>query len=180
MKCARGFTLVEILIVVVIVGFLAGMAVLAIGNDPQRQLKQEAQRALAVLQLASDEAMLEGREYGLILDDSGYQVALFDEKKRQWLPSPQNAFSRYELPDSIILSLETEGSTVDLAKLLTKQDSEKETPSDNDLAPALLILSSGEITPFTLAFSSDRQPHTAFSLSSDGLSEIQLSSLGER
>lgn len=177
MKVARGFTLVEILTVIVIVSLLAGMAVLAIGNDPQRLLKQEAQRALAVLQLAADEALHEGREYGLHMDNEGYQVVQFNEQSLLWEADPTPAFARYRLPDNINISVESEGKVVDLGKL-SKSDTQQKEQAENSLKPSLLLLSSGEITPFTLSFNTPDLK--GFKLSSDGLAGIKLGSTDEQ
>lgn len=178
MKIARGFTLVEILVVIVIVGLLASMAILTIGSNPQQLLKQEAQRALAVLQLATDEALLEGREYGLFIDRESYQIVQFNEQTLLWEADPTPAFARYSLPNDINMNLESEGKVVDLGKLLNR-DSEQKQQTENNLQPRLLLLSSGEVTPFTLAFSADYLPKR-FTLSSDGLAGIKLGSTDEQ
>lgn len=176
MRTARGFTLVEILVVIVIVGVIASMAVLAIGSDPQRILKQEALRALAVLQLAADEALLEGREYGLFIDRESYQVVRFNEQLLLWQADPTPAFTRHKLPEEISLSIESEGKTVDLAQL-SKNDSQQNERTENALKPALLLLSSGEITPFILNFNAEGL--NSYKLSSDGLADIKLDSSNE-
>jgi len=172
MNSSRGFTLVEILVVIVIIGLMAGMAVLAIGTDPQRKIKQEAERARTVLQLAADEALMLGREYGLVIQQSGYQVVQFDEQKLQWQETVSPAFDHYTLPDTVEISLQSEGSKVDL-KQLNQADDEKSEENSDTLKPALLLLSSGEVTPFTLHFSSDDQAN-GYRLSSDGLGEIKM------
>ena len=172
MSRSRGFTLVEILIVIVIVGLLAGIAVLAIGNDPQRQLRQEAQRALAVLQMAADEAMLEGREYGLVIDPQGYQVVEFNEQQRHWQASSTDAFARHRLPDHILIRLDSEGTKIDLGKLASSKPEQKQ-PSTSELTPALLLLSSGEVTPFSLSIEADNLTQ-GYTLHSDGFAAIAL------
>jgi general secretion pathway protein H len=173
-KPCRGFTLVEILIVMIIVGVMASMAVLAIGGDPHQQLKQEAQRIRLVLQLAADEALLQGQEYGLKLARESYQVVQFDDEKEEWAEAPLEAFDAYQLPNDITLSLQSEGSTVDLT-ILNKNEEEQNQKSqeENELKPALLLLSSGEMTPFTLQLNSANADYK-MQLSGDGLGEIRL------
>jgi len=171
-KTARGFTLVEILVVMVIVGLMAGMAVLAIGGDPHQQLKQEAQRIRLVLQLAADEALLQGQEYGLKLAREGYQVVQFDDEKEEWATATLEAFDAYQLPNDITLSLQSEGSTVDLT-ILNKNEEEQNPQEESELKPALLLLSSGEMTPFTLQLHSANADYK-MQLSGDGLGEIRL------
>lgn len=177
MKTLRGFTLVEILVVVIIVGLLAGMTVLAIGKDPQRMLKQEAQRAQAVLHLAVDEALLEGKEYGFLINKKGYQVLQFEENSFRWEPLSIPAFAHHSLPEDIHIDMESEGKTIDLVSL-SKANTAQKIQTEDSLNPSLLLLSSGEITPFKMSFRS-KNLSKIFILSSDGMTRIQLSSSGE-
>ncbi len=173
-KPAPGFTLIEILIVMIIVGVMASMAVLAIGGDPHQQLKKEAQRIRLVLQLAADEALLQGQEYGLKLARESYQIVQFDNEKEEWAEAKLEAFAAYKLPNDITLSLQSEGSSVDLTILNKIEQQQDQKPSDEStLKPALLLLSSGEMTPFTLQLQSADAEYK-MQLSGDGLGDIRL------
>ena len=54
-----GFTLLEMMVVVVIIGIIMSFATLSIGGGDRRadELKREAQRFMALLELASSEAI---------------------------------------------------------------------------------------------------------------------------
>lgn len=179
MKSCRGFTLIEILVVIVVISLLAGIAVLAIGKNPQQQLKQEAQRLQALLELAADRALLESREYGLHLEPHAYQITLYDEDKQQWAAASQEAFAHYKLPDDMRLTLISEGTAVNLAYLNQEDDEAAFNSARNvqqgGLNPALLLLSSGENTPFKLQFH-DSNKTSWVSLSSDGLGLMSIES----
>ncbi|MDH3908939.1 MAG: prepilin-type N-terminal cleavage/methylation domain-containing protein, partial [Gammaproteobacteria bacterium] len=61
-----GFTLVEILVVIVIISIVMSIAMLSItlaGGD--NQLRDEAQRVISLVDVAQDESLLQGREFGL-------------------------------------------------------------------------------------------------------------------
>jgi general secretion pathway protein H len=57
----RGFTLVEIMVVMVIIGITLGLASLNAIPSPQQDLQAEAQRLTLLLQLARDEAIVRNR-----------------------------------------------------------------------------------------------------------------------
>ena len=134
----RGFTLLEILVVLVIIGILASMAVLNIGDRRGDMLKKESLRSTTLIDLARNEAILEAREYGLGLWRGHYQFYELDESTNQWAPllSDTHLHPR-ELPETIEPLLEIENQEIVLdAKAPDK--------------PQILILSSGETTAFRL------------------------------
>jgi general secretion pathway protein H len=57
----RGFTLVEIMVVMVIIGVTLGLASLNAIPSPRQDLQKEAQRLTLLLQLARDEAIVRNR-----------------------------------------------------------------------------------------------------------------------
>lgn len=70
----RGFTLVELLIVLVLVGVMGSIAVLAMGQaDPGRRVELEAQRLARLLELAEQEASIRGEVVGIELYLGGYR-----------------------------------------------------------------------------------------------------------
>lgn len=79
-----GFTLVEILLVVVIIGVMAGLASLAIGSNGARQLQQEAMRLQQRLLLAQDEAAYSQTHLGVIFTDTGYQLLRYAAQDDVW------------------------------------------------------------------------------------------------
>lgn len=178
----KGFTLIEILVVVVIIAILAGLAALAIGGGETRTLHSEAKRLQHILLFAMDEASYRYRQFGLIAKDNHYRLLTFDPQDNRWLEAAEEAFGEHELPDFIQLSLQIEGDVISLTEPTPPPRTERKTniPAKRaNTQPQLLILSSGEITPFTLTLSLDHQEkpqeqRQAATLSSDGLSTIEL------
>jgi general secretion pathway protein H len=60
-RTSRGFTLVELLVVMVIIGLTLGMATLNAIPSPRQDLEKEARRLALLLQLARDEAIVRNR-----------------------------------------------------------------------------------------------------------------------
>lgn len=136
-----GFTLLEVLVVLVIISVITSFAVLAIDTGPE-ELRREGNRIASLLELASEEAVMNGREYRAVLRRSGYSFELLREGK--WQSAADDLFRPRQLPDGLFLQLFLENQEVPL------NDEE-----DSEIAEtgALLLLSSGEITPFELVVS---------------------------
>ncbi|HAG20441.1 MAG TPA: type II secretion system protein GspH, partial [Pseudomonas sp.] len=82
---ARAFTLIELLVVIVLLGILVSVAVLSVGgSSTSRELRDEARRLAALIGVMSDEAVLDSREYGLLINSEGYRVLRYDETAMRW------------------------------------------------------------------------------------------------
>src|SRR3546814_5097889 len=66
-----GFTLVELLVVVAIIGFVSAAVVLAM-PDPRGRVIDDADRFAALVAAASDEAVTTARPMGVWVSPSGY------------------------------------------------------------------------------------------------------------
>lgn len=186
MRRARGFTLIELLVVMVIIGTLVSLAVLSTGTPGgSRELRDEAERLQALIGVLADEAVLDGREYGLLLEDGSYRVLAYDELAGRWQPlesQPEHrlpAWAGFELTlDGEALQLpgpEGKDGAVTAAGRDVEEDRQR-------LEPQLLILSSGELSAFRLRLQERRKDGNAFLLASDGyqLPSIALPGEGQR
>lgn len=70
---ARGFTLIEMLIVLLIMGILVGLVSAIARPDDRAQLRVEAERLARLLDLAAAESRLTGRSIAWTADGSGYR-----------------------------------------------------------------------------------------------------------
>lgn len=73
----QGFTLVELMVVIAIIGVAAGAVVLSM-PDPRPTLAVEAERFAARLMLAREEAVMTNRPVALRADAAGYGFESFD------------------------------------------------------------------------------------------------------
>lgn len=152
----RGFTLIELLVVIVIVAILFTYTTLAIrGNGPEEAIKEEAQRLERLIELALEESILRGEEYGIEFFIDGYRFLHYVET--QWQPITQDTLLRErELPDKMELETRLEDSpiVVDLASEpladntveLDESDETEDTATEKTY-PHVYLLSSSEIAP---------------------------------
>lgn len=157
----RGFTLLEILIVMVIVGIMAGFAVLQLGSDEGEFQRKEIKRIQALVGIAREQAILEGHEYALGFWQEGYAFYELDFETDQWVPvATDTSLRERQLPESTDYSLEIEGELIVL---------EDEPPEK----PQVFIYSSGEMTAFSLRFPLDDDGIEALDLAFDLLGRTE-------
>lgn len=137
----RGFTLIEVMVVVVLIGIIVAMVPFTLRGDRwQDLLQEEAERLTALLQLAGDDAVLEARELALRLDPEGYEFLQLQAAGWQPLDPDETLLRPRQLPQGVELRLELEEEF----GLPDMQAGDEEEP------PQVFILSSGEYTPFRL------------------------------
>ena len=63
----RGFTLLEVMLVLLLMGLAAGYVIFnAFSTDPSEQLEREARRLQVVIDMASDYAVLNQQQLGIL------------------------------------------------------------------------------------------------------------------
>src|SRR5687767_8330994 len=82
---SAGFTLVELMVVVLIIGLMAAAITLSVGVTGRDQpLEKESDRAFALVRYAREKAEIETREFGLFLGEREYEFLTFDPRKGLW------------------------------------------------------------------------------------------------
>jgi general secretion pathway protein H len=143
-----GFTLLELLVVVVIIGIITSMAVISVnvlGGD--HEMQQEAERLQAILVQAQEDAMLQSRDLGLRLDPTGFEFLEYDGRTERWRTVLGDSLLRERaLPPGVLVRLRLEDRDVQLKPREPATESEA-------IYPHVVLQASGELVPFDVIFS---------------------------
>jgi general secretion pathway protein H len=146
-RAAAGFTLIEILVVVVIIAIVSAGFLLSVsltGRD--RELEKESDRLRALFNYAREQAELQTREYGVLFQDDGYEFLTYDVHRSTWRDVfEDDALGVRKLPDGLAFTLKVEARPVVLAR-----------PKDaKDKTPQVMIFSNGDLTSFEATLGRD-------------------------
>jgi general secretion pathway protein H len=166
-RAAGGFTLLEILVVIVIVGILTGTVIFSFtGADSEQRLKGTAYNLASRIELARQHALQRNREWGIYVERDGYRFAEFDVETAKWVERENRPFTAVAVPEEMALRLKTSGVG--------------ELPfADGEDLPQIVVFSSGEITPFTVFVEPD-WPTRTWQVTSDGIARATVSLEGEQ
>ena len=150
----HGFTLVEILVVVFIIATIISITMLSIGViGEDEELDTERVRLASLIQMIQDEAMLQGREFGIEIMTSSYRFVEFDPLTRQWAEVPGDDLYRLRyLPEGLEFELYIDGKRIELQNDPVRlEDPEKPTRAGSQpFAPHLFVFASGEFTAYEI------------------------------
>ena len=145
-----GFTLLEVLVVVVIIGIITSMAVISVnvlGGD--HEMDQEAARLRAILVQTREDAMLLGVDVGLRVDLHGYDFLRYDPRKELWQSVTDDPVLRPRtLPEGLSTQLRLEGREV----VFKKDDAAPGLleSAEPRLEPQVVVQASGDLVPFDI------------------------------
>lgn len=186
---ASGFTLLELMVVLAIIGTLLGMTTLSVNQHKTLDdAKEFAQNLTAYLSALRDEASFQNMDLGLLLEVHEIQLLRYyppkvktpepkevqsfsanvpdeqNEEHKPWKAYSGRLKSTLKMPEGMMLRLQLEGKEIDLERIL----------GDKELKPSLLFLSSDEYTPFTLFIEHEQDQSFSVSISGDGLSDFDV------
>lgn len=177
-RLALGFTLIELLVVIVIVATVTSIVVLSVGLlGEDAEIDTERRRFAALIENAQDEAMMQGREFGIELMTSAYRFVEFDPLTREWMDVPGDDLYRLrELPEGLEFELYIDEKRVELSndpQELVDPDSQTSSAATRTYVPHLFVFASGEASVFEIRL---RRPQTQMELIMRGdiLGEIEF------
>ncbi len=159
-RSTQGFTLIEVMLVIVLIGVMASAIQFTFSSSkPEQLLEQNSARFAGIFDVAAEYGLLNNIELGLFIEKNSYQFLGYDGV--QWTPIANNPlFDVYELPEGIELTLELDDLPIEEPQLFDSSVFVIEDQEDNftkeeekKLIPQVYILSGGDITPFSLTFS---------------------------
>lgn len=150
---SAGFTLLEILIVVLLIAITASFAVVSLNRDVDRLAQLEARRLAGLIDQLRDESVITGKAYALevLSDERAYRFLVAAEG---WQPITGDSLMRQRvIPEPLSLSYEP--------------------PIDAEVGSRELVVvqASGQITPFTIII---RGEDRAYHVSLDPAQNIQI------
>jgi general secretion pathway protein H len=180
----KGFTLLEIMVVLTIISLMLGMATLSTGGNEQRyEAQQQALRLIALLDAYRDESVFQNLDLGLAMDRQSTQLLsyvdinnpsqvtdktreeLADLKKNPWIAYSGNLRDSSELPEQLSFLLMLEDKNIDFNELIT---------DEGDYKPAVWFLSSDEYTPFKLTIQHKDDESFNIFIEGDGFSRFEM------
>jgi general secretion pathway protein H len=111
----RGFTLLELLVVLLIMGLFAGLVAAVSHPDERTQLRVEAERLAQLLELAAAESRLTGKPLAWTADGARYQFWRWRDDG--WIEARDETLRPRQLPPGIAvadLRIEAQPQAVDM------------------------------------------------------------------
>jgi general secretion pathway protein H len=153
-----GFTLLELLIVILIIGVIISFATLAIGDKKQQVLRQEMKQLAALIQFTQQEAIFKNQDLAIHFTEHSYHFYLLSAS--HWQRLKKSPFHTRQLAAGINAELNIEDENIQLTA--------------TESIPQLLILSNGEISPFSIYLWHEADEYQRLVLTGNLLGELEI------
>lgn len=183
----RGFTLLELMAVVFLIGVVVAVATVSVGSGSRAQQVHASARYLYnAMALALEEAIVTQSQIGVRFDVDGmageqvyrYQWLVYDAAARQWRELPADVIEAQPLPEQLELLVEVDGQPLIVGGEQKKDllaGGEKQATGDKEktLQPDVYFLSSGEMPAFSLTLQ-DTLSDARYTITGNLLGQLQL------
>ncbi len=160
----KGFTLFELMLVIMLMALIVSTVKFPnLTQEPFDQVDQQSKKVAALINLASEYAVLNNTLLGFSITDTSYAFLMFNGEK--WEPIVEPPFIESEFDEDIKMELTLDGLEWQEENLLSAvkwideeqlEEASAETDEEKKMFfPQIFILSSGEISPFDLDISYD-------------------------
>ncbi|PAJ73531.1 type II secretion system protein GspH [Pseudoalteromonas sp. NBT06-2] len=168
------------MVVLVIIAFATNMMVYNLGGGQEDELEKSAVKMNSVINLAADYAVLNQLELGFHIDKGVLEFLAFDGEK--WIPLTGNkVFKAVKFPDFMDVELQLDDlpwaqdnllEQVDWRELMDTDDEESFLEIEKLKVPQVILLSSGEVSPFSLSLSLKEQVEPTFFIQGEFMAPV--------
>ena len=176
-KSQSGFTLIELLTVVLLIAVIAGFSAFSLSGDPHRTMETFAKRFTQQFEFLTEDSAFSGNEYGLLVEKDSYRYVVWDQTRWR-IPQDKSIAQTQKFPELIDVDLfldqESILSLISETTLLYNSNDEDDNDNEEEIEPPqILILSSGEVTPFSLQLK-DRSSEMVLKVDIDALGRTKV------
>ena len=154
MKKKFGFTLIEVLIVVLLISIISTVAVLTIGSNQQKQLENFANKIKQLIILAEQEAMLRPATLGVAFTEDEMQFYILASDSKTWSEIQEKPFQTRNIPKNISATVSINGEN----KKFTGE-------------PQIAVFSNLSTTPFLITLTLENH-ETSYKITGDNTGNI--------
>ena len=183
-KRSAGFTLIEMMLVLVLLATSAVAVISTLPDNKRDEVKEQAVRFHHLAQLLGEDAMLNGVDYGIRVEPHQYNFLQLTQDGWQPLEGAK-FYTDVKLDNAITTQVEIGGAWKDKDRLFKSdslfKDEDLFTKSDEEkkkIKPQIVVMASGEYTPFTLSFEVDGE-NQFWRVSADEVGNLVLLKPGE-
>jgi type II secretion system protein H len=153
-KSHTGFSLLEMLLVLVILGVLYGIASVSLNGIKANPIEQASSQLGGLIRLTQNEAVIRSQVLGILIDQKGYQV-LEQAAPKEWLPIKLSKAERYDFEPKLEVQLYLDQIPVILPEYREPTELEQFLGTDQETPqqPQIVMLPTGEMTPFGFEWS---------------------------
>jgi general secretion pathway protein H len=137
---SNGYTLLEVLIVILIISIVATVASMTIHFNKNKQMETLAHEIANLITLAEEEAIARPAVLGLAFTSHQFQFFIYQENNHAWQPLTNKVFRARTIPNDVQMTLTIHNTII-----------------PNEGKPALIISTSGDIPAFTISIGKTEQ-----------------------
>lgn len=142
MRSKRGFTLIEVLVVIFIISIVTSVAMLTIGRNERKQVESFANELTQLVSFAEEQAVLRSNVLGLSLNKDYLQFSSLQLAKngiqQNWQPFTDKVLGKHVVPDDIAVNIK-------VGDIKSSDDDD-----DKPKSPQIIISTNGDVTPFSI------------------------------
>lgn len=179
---SRGFSLIEILVVLVVIAFATKMVVYSLDSGDEAELEKQALRLHTTINMASEFAILNQVELGFHLDKDIFEFLVFDGEKwitfdREKLFAPITVDKRLKLTlnlDDLAWSQDNLLEQSNWRELMSGGEDESLLELQKMKIPQVLLLSSGEVSAFQLIYELQEEKEPVYFIEGEFSAPVNL------